>query len=72
MVIRYLSHWVKSFIFLIMDQLLRDNGGVMIIYDPSFLIRGARIMETGHFSFYMSRDHFSFVIDYSKKFVTIL
>ena len=26
----------------------------MIMKDPSFLIRGVRIMETGHFSFYMS------------------
>ena len=54
MVIRYLSHWVRSFIFLIMDRLLRDNGGVVIMHDLSFLIRGIRIMEIGHFSFYMS------------------
>ena len=54
MVIRYLSHWVRSFIFLIMDRLLRDNRGVMIMKDPSFLIRGVWIMETGHFSFHTS------------------
>ena len=54
MEIRYLSHWVRSFLFLIMDQLLRDNGGVVIMHDLSFLIRGMRIMEIGHFSFYMS------------------
>ena len=54
MVIRYLSHWVRSFIFLIMNRLLRDNGGVVIMHDFSFLIRGMQIMEIGHFSFYMS------------------
>ena len=54
MVIRYLSHWVRSFLFLIMDRLLKDNGGVVIMHDLSFLIRGMWIMEIGHFSFYMS------------------
>ena len=52
--IRYLSHWVRSFLFIIMDQLLRDNGGVVIMKDPSFLICGAWIMETGPFSFHTS------------------
>ena len=52
MVVQYLSHWVRSLLFLIMDRLLRDNEEVVIMY--SFLIRGARIMETGHFSFHMS------------------
>ena len=37
-----------------MDRLLRDNGGVVIMKDPSFLIHGARTMETGHFSFHTS------------------
>ena len=37
-----------------MDRLLRDNGGVVIMHDLSFLIRGMWIMEIGHFSFYMS------------------
>ena len=54
MEIRYLSHWVRSFHLLIMDRLLRDNGGVVIMHNLSFLIHGVRIMETGHFSFYMS------------------
>ena len=54
MVTRYLYHWVRSFIFLIMDRLLRDNEGVVIMHDLSFLIRGMWIMEIGHFSFYMS------------------
>ena len=54
MVIRYLSHWVRSFFFHIMDRLLRDNGGVMIMKDSSFLICGEWIMETGHFSFLTS------------------
>ena len=54
MVIQYLCHRVRSFLFLIMDRLLRDNGGVVIMHDLSFLIRGMRIMEIGHFSFYMS------------------
>ena len=54
MVIRYLSYWVKSFLFLIMDRLLRDDGGVVIMHDLSFLIRGMLIMEIGHFSFYTS------------------
>ena len=52
MVIRYLSHWVRSFIFLIMDRLLRDNGGAVIMKDPSFLICGVWIMEIGHLSFH--------------------
>ena len=54
MVIRYLSHWVRSFIFLIMDRLLRDNGVVVIMHDISFLIRGMQIMEIRRLSFYMS------------------
>ena len=54
MVIQYLSHWVRSLLFLIMDRLLRDNGEVVIMHDLSFLIRGIRNMEIGHFSFYMS------------------
>ena len=33
-----------------MDRLLRDNEGVVIMQDSSFLICGARIMETGCFS----------------------
>ena len=37
-----------------MDRLLRDNGGAVIVHDLSFLIRGMRIMEIEHFSFYMS------------------
>ena len=37
-----------------MDRLLKDNGGVVIMHDLSFLIRGMWIMEIGHFSFYMS------------------
>ena len=37
-----------------MDRLLRDNGRVVIMHDLSFLICGMRIMEIGHFSFYMS------------------
>ena len=44
------SHWVRSFLFLIMNRLLRDNGGGVIMQDYSFLIRGARIMETRCFS----------------------
>ena len=54
MEIRYLSHWVRSFIFLIIYRLLRDNVGVVIMHDLSFLIHGVRIMEIEHFSFYMS------------------
>ena len=54
MVIRYLSHWVRSFLFLIMDRLLRDNGGAVIMKDPSFLICGEWIIEIGHFSFFTS------------------
>ena len=54
MVIRYLPHWVRSFFFLIMDRLLRDNGGVVIMKDPSFLIYGEWIMETSHFFFLTS------------------
>ena len=34
-----------------MNRLLRDNGGAVIMKDPSFLICGEWIMETGHFSF---------------------
>ena len=37
-----------------MDRLIKDNGGVVIMHDLSFLIRGMRIMEIGHFSFYTS------------------
>ena len=33
-----------------MDGLLRDNGGAVIMQDSSFLIRGARIMETSCFN----------------------
>ena len=54
MEIRYLSPWVRIFLLIIMDRLLRDNGGVMIMHDFSFLIHRVRIMEIGHFSFYMS------------------
>ena len=62
MMIRYHSHWVKSFLFLwvrnflflIMDRLLRDNEGAVIMHDISFLIRGIQIIEIGHFSFYTS------------------
>ena len=49
--IRYLSHWMRSFLFLIMHRLLRDNRGAVIMKDPSFLICGVWIMETGHISF---------------------
>ena len=31
-----------------------DNGGVVIMDDLSFLIRGMQIMEIGHFAFYIS------------------
>ena len=41
---------MRSFLFLIADRLLRDNRGVVIMQDSSFLIRGARITETGCFS----------------------
>ena len=51
MVIWYLSLWVRSFIFLIMDRLLKDNGRVVIMKDPYFLICGEWIMGIGHFSF---------------------
>ena len=62
MVIQYLSHWMRSFLFLwvrsfifhIMGRLLRDNEGIVIMHDISFIIRGMRIIEIGHFSFYMS------------------
>ena len=51
MVIRYLSHWVRSFLFLIMYLLLRDNGEAVIMKDHSYLVCGAWIMMTRHFSF---------------------
>ena len=42
---------MMNFLFLTMDRLLRDNGEVVIMKYPSFLICGEWIMETGHISF---------------------
>ena len=44
----------EEFHFLIMDRLLRDNRGAVIMKDPSFLICGEWIVETRNFSFLTS------------------
>ena len=51
MVIRDLSHWVRDFLSFILNRLLWDNKGVVIMKDPCSLKRGEWVMGNGHFPF---------------------